>query len=68
MKTTFFALLVILLLTVSCHVTETVHINADGSGKIETISLRDEQSYMQLVGDNYAIEEKFVDTTYSFNN
>ena len=68
MKTTFFALLLILLLTVSCQVTETVHVNADGSGKIETISLRDEQSYMQLVGDNYAIEEKFVDTTYSFND
>ena len=48
--------------------TETLHINADGSGKIEMVSLRDEQSYMQLVGDNYAIEERFVDTTYVFND
>ena len=32
------------------------------------VSLRDEQSYMQLVGDNYAIEERFVDTTYIFND
>lgn len=68
MKTNFFILLLILLLTVSCQVTETLHINADGSGKIEMVSLRDEQSYMQLVGDNYAIEEKFVDSTYNFND
>ena len=60
--------LLILLLVVSCQVTETLHINDDGSGKIETASLRDEQSYMQLVGDNYGIEEKFVDTSYVFKD
>ena len=56
------------MLTVSCQVTETLHINPDGSGKIEMVSLRDEQSYMQLVGDNYSIEEKYVDSTYAFKD
>lgn len=60
--------LLILLLVVSCQVTETLHINDYGSGKIETASLRDEQSYMQLVGDNYGTEEKFVDTSYVFKD
>jgi len=54
-------------LMISCQVTETVNINLDGSGTIETISLRDEQSYMQLAGENYTSEEKFVDTSYVFN-
>lgn len=57
---------VILILIVSCQVTETIHINPDGSGTIETVNLRDEQSYMQLMGSDYAAEEKFIDTTYVF--
>ncbi|MDD5150733.1 MAG: hypothetical protein PHC28_09720, partial [Flavobacterium sp.] len=38
------------------------------TGKIEIIQLRDEQSYMQLAGENYSKEEKFVDTTYIFKD
>jgi hypothetical protein len=34
----------------SCQVTETIHLNQDGTGKIE-IKLREEQSYMQLMGE-----------------
>ena len=37
----------------SCQITETIYLNQDGSGKIETESLRDENSYMQLSGENY---------------
>lgn len=49
-----------------CQITETIYLNQDGSGKIETVSLRDENSYMQLAGENYSKEEKFEDTTYVF--
>jgi hypothetical protein len=49
-------------------VTETIHLYNDGTGKIEIIQLRDEQSYMQLAGENYSKEEKFVDTTYIFKD
>jgi hypothetical protein len=52
----------------SCQITETIYLNPDGSGKIETESLRDEHSYMQLVGENYSKEEKFEDTTYVFKD
>jgi len=62
----FLFLFIISILIVSCQVTETIHINPDGSGTIEIISLRDEQSYMQLAGENYNSEEKFVDTSYVF--
>ncbi|MEN2400781.1 hypothetical protein GKZ90_0013425 [Flavobacterium sp. MC2016-06] len=51
---------------ISCQITETIHLNADGSGNIEVINLRDENSYMQLAGENYSKEEKFQDTTYVF--
>ena len=56
------------MLFASCQVTETIHIKEDGSGNIEIIKLRDEQSYMQLAGENYSKEEKFVDTTYVFKD
>ncbi|MFE3870189.1 hypothetical protein ACFX5F_03020 [Flavobacterium sp. ZS1P70] len=62
---------IILFLTVfltSCQVTETIHLNQDGTGKIETESLRDEHSYMQLAEENYSNEEKFEDTTYIFKD
>lgn len=52
----------------SCQVTETIHLNQDGSGKIDIESLRDEHSYMQLAGENYSKEEKFEDTTYIFKD
>lgn len=54
-------------LSISCQVTETLTINADGSGIIEKHSVRDENSYMQLAGENYTKENVFVDTTYVFD-
>jgi hypothetical protein len=65
-KIYFFLLLV--LLVSSCQITETIYLNQDGSGTIETESLRDEHSYMQLAGENYLKEEKFEDTTYVFKD
>ncbi len=52
----------------SCQVTETIEISEDGSGRIQTEELRDENTYMQIVGDNYSKEEKFVDTDYHFED
>ncbi|HEY4617107.1 MAG TPA: hypothetical protein VIH09_02820 [Flavobacterium sp.] len=66
MKYCFYLLFIAL--ATSCQVTETIHINADGGGTIETESLRDEHSYMQLAGENYSKEEKFEDTTYVFRD
>lgn len=62
----YFSLLLLFLAT-SCQVLETIDIHADGSGTIEISKLRDEQSYMQLAGENYSKEKEFVDTTYVFN-
>lgn len=59
-------LLLLLLLTISCQVTETIHLNSDGSGIIEVSSLRDENSYMQLARENYSKENVYGDTTYVF--
>ncbi|MBX9808540.1 MAG: hypothetical protein K2X95_12180 [Flavobacteriaceae bacterium] len=68
MKNRILFLLSIAILVTSCQVTETVHIKEDGSGDIEVKYHRDEQSYMQLTGENYSKEEKFVDTTYVFKD
>lgn len=57
---------IILILLSGCQVTETITINPDGSGNIEVIQLRDENSYMQLAGESYSREEAFKDTTYVF--
>jgi hypothetical protein len=57
---------VILFLVTSCQVTETLTINPDGSGNIEVVQLRDENSYMQLAGENYSRENVFRDTAYVF--
>lgn len=56
----------VLFLFLSCQITETIKLNQDGSGMIETTAIRDEHSYMQLAGENYSKEEKFRDTTYVF--
>lgn len=58
--------LIILIFSTSCQVTETININPDGSGSIEVVELRDENSYMQVAGENYSREEAFQDTTYIF--
>ena len=59
---------VLLLLTTSCQVTETIHFNENGSGTITVEMLRIEQSYQQLAGEEYNKGEVFVDTTYVFDD
>jgi hypothetical protein len=66
MKIYFF--LLFLVLATSCQVTETIHLNPDGSGTIEVTNLRDENSYMQLAKENYSKEEIYNDTTYIFGD
>lgn len=56
--------LLLILLTASCQVTETLRLNSDGSGTIEVTDLRDEHSYMQLAKEEYSKENIFRDTTY----
>ena len=59
----FFYLLLIGFAT-SCELTETVHINSDNSGTVEFDSHRNENSYMQIAGEDYSKETVFKDTTY----
>ena len=59
---------VLLLLTTSCQVTETIHFNENGSGTIAVEMLRIEQSYQQLAGEEYNKGEVFVDNTYVFDD
>jgi hypothetical protein len=61
----FFYLLLIGLAT-SCEITETIHINPDNSGSVEFDSHRNENSYMQIAGEEYAKETVYKDTTYVF--
>lgn len=61
-------LLLLPFLTISCQVTETIHLNPDGSGIIEVEHLRDEHSYMQIAKENYSKEDVFRDTTYVFGD
>ena len=61
-------LLLVILLTASCQVTETLRINPDGTGTIEVSELRDENSYMQLAKEEYAKEDFYLDTTYVFKD
>ncbi|WP_255515460.1 hypothetical protein [Flavobacterium sp. ZT3R18] len=66
MKIYFF--LLVLVLTASCQVTETIHLNPDGSGSIEVADLREENSYMQLAKEEYSKENIYKDTTYVFGD
>ncbi|SHL54645.1 hypothetical protein [Flavobacterium xanthum] len=68
MKNKIYIVLLLVFFITSCQVTETIHLNEDGTGKIEINKLRDEQSYMQLMGENYSKEEVFKDTTYIFKD
>jgi hypothetical protein len=64
-----YLLIVLLLISVaSCQITETITINPDGSGDIEVVQLRDENSYMQIVQEEYSKENIFKDTTYVFKD
>ncbi|WP_428232071.1 hypothetical protein [Flavobacterium sp.] len=62
----YISALIILILLTSCQITETLTIKQDGTGTIEVVELRDENSYMQVAGENYSREEAFQDTTYVF--
>lgn len=59
-------IIAVLLLLTSCQISENITINDDGSGTIEMIESRNEPSYMRLVGEQYAKEDFFKDTTYVF--
>lgn len=61
-------LLLVILLTASCQVTETLRINPDGTGTIEVSEIREENSYMQLAKEEYAKEDFYRDTTYVFKD
>jgi hypothetical protein len=63
-----YSFLLLLVLATSCQVTETIHINPDGSGTIEVTDLRDENSYMQLAKEEYSKENVYKDTTYVFGD
>ena len=60
--------LILLLALTSCHVSETIIINENGSGTIETEEVRDEYSYMKIAGENYGKEENYQDTLYYFKD
>lgn len=60
----FLVLLLLILFTTSCQLSEMIYIEADGSGTIQTSSLLDEQSYLKLVLGAYNNEEVFQDTTF----
>ena len=64
----YFLLLVTLPLLISCEVTETVHINDDYSGTVVFDSHRNENSYLQIAGENYTKETAEQDTTYVFKD
>jgi len=66
MKSPLFLLLI--LLTASCQITETLHLDSDGSGDIEFMYVRDENSYMQIARENYSKEDIFRDTTFVFSD
>lgn len=63
----YFILLILVLVT-SCQITETIHLNPDGSGIIKVEHLRDEHSYMQIAKENYSSENIYRDTTYIFGD
>lgn len=68
MKKNFIKALLILFLTSSCHLKEDIYIDDDGSGRIEAECLRDESVYMQFEGEDYLVNEEFVDSTYVVKN
>ncbi|AWK04612.1 hypothetical protein HYN56_10375 [Flavobacterium crocinum] len=60
------SILLLIILCTGCQITETLTIHSDGSGTIEIEQLREENSYMQLAGEEYSKENVFQDTTYVF--
>ncbi|MCZ8229547.1 hypothetical protein [Flavobacterium sp.] len=67
-KENIFLLVICLLLLVGCQVTETIVVNADGSGQATFELHRVEQSYQLIAGEEYNKNEAFEDTTYVFDD
>lgn len=63
----YFLYLFLITIATSCEVTETLTINPDNSGTIAYDSHRNENSYMQIAGEEYSKETVFKDTSYVFN-
>lgn len=63
----YFLYLFLITIATSCEVTETLTINPDNSGTITYDSHRNENSYMQIAGEEYSKETVFKDTSYVFN-
>ena len=61
-------LLLASVLLASCEVVETININPDNTGTIVVDMHRNENSYMQIAGEQYAKETIFKDTTYVFQD
>lgn len=64
MKMNFIKALLVLFLVSSCHLKGDVYIKEDGSGRVIAESIRDESIYMKYLGDDYFLEQEFIDTTY----
>lgn len=64
MKINLLKMFFILFLATSCHFKEAIYINEDGSGRIEAECVRDENIYMQSMGEEYFTHEEFTDSTY----
>lgn len=63
----YFFLLSLLSLA-SCRISENIKINNDGTGFIETETIRDESTFLKIRGDDYFKEEEYQDTTYLFKD
>lgn len=61
-------LLLLLVFFTSCEVTETLDIKPDNTGTVTFGSHRNENSYMQIAGQEYSKETVFKDTTYVFQD
>jgi len=68
MKINFIRAILILFLASSCHFKEDIYINGDGTGQITAECVRDEGVFMQFQGDDYLVQDEFVDSTYIVKN
>lgn len=64
----YISILILLILFTSCHLTETITLNEDGSGHIELSHIRDENSIDQLGRPENPKPEKFRDTMFVFQD
>lgn len=62
----YVSIFLLLILFPGCQITETITINPDGSGDLQVVQLRDENSYMQLAREEYAKENIVQDTSFVF--